>query len=665
MREHFFGGRLFALSKPGGGLRPIAVGMTLRRLVAKVANKSAVERCAAALAPHQVGVGVRGGCEAAVHTARSFLEGCSPNEGILKIDFRNAFNTVRRDVVLECVAEHLPDLLPFVASAYAAPSRLLFGEFVIQSEEGVQQGDPLGPLLFCLAVIKVVEVCEGDLVVGYLDDLTIGGDCQRLLGQVPIVEAASASLGLHLNHSKCEFVGEGREFREGVKNSGIGIPVVGRADAMLLGSPLMEEGLGRVLEGRQVDLQRMTDRLHYLSRHEGLFLLRSSLGVPRMLHLLRSSPCFLSERVGAFDEGLRAALTKVTNCHLSQEAWGRATLPTRWGGLGVRSASELALPAYLASVAASADLVAVLLTPLQLKPLALLGERAEVLWRAQNGGLLLPDPRLKGQRWYDDPVCGERYKVLLAGVEGSGRASMLAARAPGSGCWLEALPSPSLGLRLGDRELSIAVGLRLGCPVVGGHVCRCGAPVAPDGHHGLSCRRSAGRQPRHASINLILALALRSSGVPTQLEPGGLLAGDARRPDGATMVPWEHGRCLAWDFTCPDTVAPSHLLNSSIAAGSAALAAESLKRQKYAGLASSHIFVPVVVETLGVWGGEAALLVGEIGRRQAVAQGEPRAGSFLRQRISIAMQRGNAISVMGTMDLTPLPGEDGQPEGEP
>jgi len=68
---------------------------------------------------------------------------------------------------------------------------------------------------------------------------------------------------------------------------------------------------------------------------------------------------------------------------------------------------------------------------------------------------------------------------------------------------------------------------------------------------------------------------------------------------------------------------------------------------------------------LGVWGGEAANLVREIGRRQAVAQGDPRAGSFLRQRISIAMQRGNAISVMGTMDLTPLLGEDGQPDGEP
>ena len=72
--------------------------------------------------------------------------------------------------------------------------------------------------------------------------------------------------------------------------------------------------------------------------------------------------------------------------------------------------------------------------------------------------------------------------------------------------------------------------------------------------------------------------------------------------------------------------------------------------------------MPVVVETLGAWGEDALHLVGEIGRRQAEALGDPRAGSFLRQRISIAVQRGNAISVMGTMDLAPLPGEGDPPE---
>src|SRR5882757_7629052 len=262
-----------------------------------------------------------------------------------------------------------------------------------------------------------------------------------------------------------------------------------------------------------------------------------------------------------------------------------------------------------------------------------------------------------GQRGFDDPVCRARFSSLLVGMEGAVRASLLAAAAPNSGCWLEALPSPSLGLRLGDDELRVAVGLRVGGPVVSAHVCSCGVPVAPDGFHGLCCHRSAGRASRHASINNILAMALRSAGVPTLLEPGGLLPGDARRPDGATMIPWDHGRCLAWDYTCPDTVAPSHLSSSTIAAGLVAGEAESFKSEKYSDLLPSHVFVPVAIEILGVWGPSATSLVAEIGRRLVISSGDPRSCMFLRQRIGMAMQRGNSKSVFGTISLPPLRGE--------
>jgi len=48
------------------------------------------------------------------------------------------------------------------------------------------------------------------------------------------------------------------------------------------------------------------------------------------------------------------------------------------------------------------------------------------------------------------------------------------------------------------------------------------------------------------------------------------------------QVPWSRGRCLAWDATCPDTLAVSHVLASSTRAGSAAATAEAMKSQKYA-----------------------------------------------------------------------------------
>jgi len=65
--------------------------------------------------------------------------------------------------------------------------------------------------------------------------------------------------------------------------------------------------------------------------------------------------------------------------------------------------------------------------------------------------------------------------------------------------------------------------------------------VQPNGHPGLSCRRSAGRQSRHHAVNANLACTLRMVDVPAMLEPPGHIKGDGKRPDGMTLVPWSRG----------------------------------------------------------------------------------------------------------------------------
>ena len=91
-------------------MRPIAVGCTLRRLAAKVASNKALEDTATLLAPHQLGYGVKGGAEAAVHSARLFLRNLKPDQALLKLDFKNAFNSVRRDKMLSSVLDLAPDI---------------------------------------------------------------------------------------------------------------------------------------------------------------------------------------------------------------------------------------------------------------------------------------------------------------------------------------------------------------------------------------------------------------------------------------------------------------------------------------------------------------------------------------------------------------------------
>ncbi|XP_055337892.1 speckle targeted PIP5K1A-regulated poly(A) polymerase-like [Paramacrobiotus metropolitanus] len=176
-------------------------------------------------------------------------------------------------------------------------------------------------------------------------------------------------------------------------------------------------------------------------------------------------------------------------------------------------------------------------------------------------------------------------------------------------------------------------------------------PVMLYGHHGFSCAFSAGRHPRHGGLNSIfLCRSLVSAGIPAKLEPRGTSHTSDRRPDGCTTFAWQRGMCLAWDVTCVDTVAMSHRKATSVTAGSAAAQAEDRKAGLYLYLQGRYIFVPLAFETLGPWGKSASRLVKEIGKRLQQHTGEPRSHEYLRQRLSLEIQRGNAASVLGTME---------------
>ena len=347
-------------------------------------------------------------------------------------------------------------------------------------------------------------------------------------------------------------------------------------------------------------------------------------------------------------------LTSCINVALDSSDQSQLSLPVRWGGLGIRSAVFVAPSAFLASVSASSSLLS------QLLPLASLALPDPIffdalsLWRFGAGPSSPPldlDGASSRQRNWDEPRCAHSSQLISSALDIVGKARLLAGQAKGSGSWLLALPSASLGLRLSDEETRVAVGLRLGSRLVREHKCVCGVTVDTDGCHGLACRRSAGRHARHSMANDVIARAFRSLKIPAELEPVRLLRGDGKRPDGATLIPFSQSKCLVWDFTCPDTLAPSHLSQSSLASGSAAAGAESRKRAKYAELARSHTFVPVAVETLGAWGEGAIDLTSDLGRRLAIVTGDLRATSFLRQRLDIAIQRGNSLAVRGTIPL--------------
>src|SRR5688572_33506144 len=81
--------------------------------------------------------------------------------------------------------------------------------------------------------------------------------------------------------------------------------------------------------------------------------------------------------------------------------------------------------------------------------------------------------------------------------------------------------------------------------------------------------------------------------------------------------------------------------------GRAAESASDRKDTKYAELARSYTFMPLAFETLGPICNKAIDFLSELGRRIGALTGDPREGSFLFQRISVAIQRFSCVCFRG------------------
>ena len=165
-----------------GGVRPIAVGEIFRRLASRLCCQFARPFLSDFFLPFgQVGVGIPGGLEAAIHAVRHSLSQFGNDEplALLKIDMKNAFNECNRSAFLDGVCKEFPEISPWVYWCYSQPAELRFGHRRILASTGVQQGDPLGPLLFSLVLVQFLrsisfsETCL--LNLWYLDDGTFQG----------------------------------------------------------------------------------------------------------------------------------------------------------------------------------------------------------------------------------------------------------------------------------------------------------------------------------------------------------------------------------------------------------------------------------------------------------------------------------------------------------
>ena len=142
----------------------------------------------------------------------------------------------------------------------------------------------------------------------------------------------------------------------------------------------------------------------------------------------------------------------------------------------------------------------------------------------------LQPPNSSVQAAWDSPILDTKFQVLLdSQIEAADQARLLAISSEHASDWLNAIPISSLGLKMDNSSIRIACGLRLGTALCHPHTCQCGVEVDKFGRHGLSCKTSAGRHPRHTQANDLIKRALNSAHVPAIREPPGLSRKDDKQ----------------------------------------------------------------------------------------------------------------------------------------
>ena len=371
VRDVLCASALIPLGKKDGGVRPIAVGDTLRRVVGKcLLHSEAVVMEMACLRPRQCGVGVCNAAEMVGMGLQRLVQSRHQNGAddyvVLQVDMRNAFNSISRDAVLRGCKAKVPSAYNWLRFCYGGDSPLLCqGRLLCMSHVGVHQGDACEPLGFALGLDIGLDQCQPrdlEWESWYLDDGHIVGKASEVLARVQDLERVLQPLGLTLNLAKCRLWGPGiqtvhqampqypSELAEDHPSRRVPVvPFGGPCGITTLGVPIdapkgfpgrdpavapeCQQQWGKAVAQTVLLLERLRAYPEGQVRHA---LLRFCLDACRVVHLLRSTEY---EEAASHPAMLRArlqeALQDLLGVGISEGIWEQACLPIRLGGLGI------------------------------------------------------------------------------------------------------------------------------------------------------------------------------------------------------------------------------------------------------------------------------------------------------------------------------------------
>jgi hypothetical protein len=341
-----------------GEYRPLGIGESWYRFLGRLVSRILSVEVGYKLEPLQLGCGISGGCEIAGRLGQVILDS-HPDMCAIKLDIKNAFNSMPRKVMWKGIKEFSPNLAQWYMWAYGEESelRLANGDLVGTSATGCRQGDPLSPLCFSVglqATLKEIETMIKDVchrvdvdvpcgTIAYMDDTTVFVP-RRFVNEVgtrigPIIEHN----GLQLSNNKCCILGgrvhliENPIFKVNIEGDVImGVPT----GNLVYKKEQVEEMVSKMIQPLEA--------LHLVDGNNGFNILRSCINA-RPCYLARvCDPPIVEEGLKRFDKAVDSAILRLTKavgdgdpigpqemCETFKNSTILRSLPTALGGLGI------------------------------------------------------------------------------------------------------------------------------------------------------------------------------------------------------------------------------------------------------------------------------------------------------------------------------------------
>ena len=194
--------RLIALDKQLG-VRPIAIGETIHRIVSKAIAEVLRDNIQDAAGSLQLCAGQLSGCEAAVHSMYKVFQSPETEAAIL-VDASNDFNSLNRQVALRNIQQLCPPLSMILTNTYRENIDLFIDGETIYSQEGTTQGDPLAIAMYAIAITPIINnlECESLKQIWYADDAAAGGKLSDLKAWWDRLTELGPDYGYYPNASK-------------------------------------------------------------------------------------------------------------------------------------------------------------------------------------------------------------------------------------------------------------------------------------------------------------------------------------------------------------------------------------------------------------------------------------------------------------------------------